>query len=304
MKLSLAVAAAAILLTGCGGAPNLANRTSSELFSMGKEKFDKKKYYQSIQIFQNLVYSHAGDPIVDTAQYYLGMSYFKNDEFQLASAEFNRLIINYPSSPFVEEAQFLRAASTFESAPKSFGLDQTELDPAMKQLEDFVSDHPESPLVSSAKEYLLRGKTRLARKFYDAAIVYVRLDAFQSATIYFQRVVDDYIDTDYGPKATFMIAEDEFGLGHFDAARDKFAIFMKVFPQHPWVAKARQRVAEAAYRYGVAAFESGDYDGARERFQSFVSDFPDHHRTKSAQAYLAKLKDLSGGSAQAGKADS
>ncbi|MBI5267589.1 MAG: outer membrane protein assembly factor BamD [candidate division Zixibacteria bacterium] len=299
-----ALVIAAIFVAGCGGAPKLANRTSAELFAMGKEKFDKKKYFQSILIFQNLVYSHAGDPVVDTAQYYLGMSYYRNGEYQLATAEFNRLLVNYPSSPFAEESQFMRAASAYESAPKNFGLDQTELDPAMKQLDDFVTDHPESPLVASAREYILRGKTRLARKYYDAAIVYVRLESYKAAGIYFQRVVDDYIDTDYGPRATFMIAEDEFKLGHFDVARDKFTVFTKVFPKHPWVVKANQRVAEAAYRFGLAAFDAGDFDRARERFQAFVSDFPDHPRNKKAQAYLARLKDLSGDKSQAGKADS
>jgi outer membrane assembly lipoprotein YfiO len=303
-KVASAVIIAALFLAGCGGTPKLANRTSAELFTMGKEKFDKKKYFQSIAIFQNLVYSHAGEPVVDTAQYYLGMSYYRNGEYQLATAEFNRLLVNYPLSPFAEESQFMRAVSAFEGAPKSYGLDQTELEPAMRQLEDFATDHPESPFVPAAKDHLLRGKTRLARKYYDAATVYVRLESYQAASIYFQRVVDDYIDTEYGPMATYSIAEDEFDLGHYDVARDKFTIFTKVFPQHPWVVKARQRVAEAAYRFGVAAFESGDYDRARERFQSFVSDFPDNPRSKNAQTYLARLKDLSGGKPQTGKADS
>jgi len=198
----------------------------------------------------------------------------------------------------------MRAVSAFEAAPKSHGLDQTDLEPAMRQLEDFTTDHPESPLVPTAKDRLLQGKTRLARKYFDAATVYVRLESYQAASIYFQRVIDDYIDTEYGPKATYMIAEGEFKQGHFDVARDKFTIFTRVFPQHPWVVKARQRAAEAAYQSGVAAFESGDHDRARERFQSFVSDFPDNPRVKNAQTYLARLKDLSGGKPQTGKAGS
>lgn len=294
----------ALILSSCGAPPKLTNFSSAELYKMGKEKYDKKKYYRAIEIFQNLVYSHAGDPVVDTAQYYLGMSYYGNEEYQLAMAEFNRLLVNYPSSPFAVEAQFMRAASAYESAPKSSGLDQSELVPSLKQFEDFVTDFPESDLIPQAKEYLLKGRTRLARKTYESGIVYYRLETFDAANIYFQKVVDDYFETEYAPKATYMLAEGEFRMKHFDVARDKFAGFAKVFPKHPWVAKAQRRSAEAAFRFGLSAYELREYDKARERFETFKKTFPDDKLVKSADAYLAKLKDLPVAQPQSEKADS
>ena len=207
--LSSLILAAALVVGGCGGPQKIGNMTADELYKLAKEKYDKKKYFRAIELFQNLVYSHAGDPIVDTAQYYLGMSYFGNDEYQLASAEFNRLLINYPASAFAEHAQFMRAVSTFEAAPKHFGLDQSELIPALQHLQDFITDHPESPYVADAKALLLRGRTRSARKMYEAAVVYSRTESYQAANIYYQKVVDEYLDTEYAPRALFMIADGE-----------------------------------------------------------------------------------------------
>lgn len=298
------ILAAAVGVGGCGGPQKTGNMTAGELYKLAKEKYDKKKFYRAIELFQSLVYSHAGDPVVDTAQYYLGMSYFGNDEYQLAAAEFNRLLINYPASAFIEHAQFMRAVATFESAPRHFGLDQTELVPALQHLQDFITDHPESPYVADAKALLLKGRTRNARKMYEAAVVYFRTESYQAGNIYFQKVVDDYLDTEYAPLSLFMIADGEYRLKHFDVARDKFEGFVRVFPKHPWVDKAKQRAAESAFRFGVSAFEARQFDKAKERFDNFKTGYPSDSRIKEADSYLARMREMPVEQSQAGKADS
>jgi outer membrane protein assembly factor BamD len=302
-KLSLLLVAA-LLISGCGGPQKTGNMSARELYALAKDKYDHKKYYRAIELFQNLVYSHAGDPVVDTAQYYLGMSYFGNDEYQLASAEFNRLLINYPSSAFAEHAQFMRAAATFQSAPKHFGLDQSELKPALDQLQDFISDRPESPYLADAKALLLSGRSRIARKMYESAMVYFRVEAYSAANIYFQKVVDDYLDTEHAPRSLYMISEGEYKMKHFDLAREKFEGFAKVFPKHEWIEKARGRAADAAFNLGVTSFEARDFSKARERFENFKTGFPNDSRVKKADTYLAKLKDVPVEQQQTGKADS
>jgi outer membrane protein assembly factor BamD len=298
------ILAAALVVGGCGGPQKIGNMTADELYKLAKEKYDKKKYFRAIELFQNLVYSHAGDPIVDTAQYYLGMSYFGNDEYQLASAEFNRLLTNYPASAFAEHAQFMRAVSTFETAPRHFGLDQSELTPALQHLQDFITDHPESPYVADAKALLLNGRTRNARKMYEAAVVYSRTESYQAANIYYQKVVDEYLDTEYAPRALFMIADGEFRMKHFDIARDKFDGFIKIFSKHVWIDRAKQRAAESAFRFCVSAFEAHQYDKAKECFESFKTGYPADSRVKEVDNYLAKIKEMPVGQPQAGKADS
>jgi outer membrane protein assembly factor BamD len=298
------VIASAVLFSACGGPPKLGGIPPTELFKMGMDKYNQKKFYRSIEVFQTLVYSYAGDTIVASGQYYLAMSYFGNGEYQLAATEFSRLLVNYPSSPFAGHAQFMRAASTYESAPNNYGLDQTELKPSITQLEEFITDHPESEYIPDAKALLLKARTRLARKTYESAIVYTRIEAFESANVYFQKVVDDYTDTEFAPKATYMIAEGYYKMKRYDTARLKFEGFAQVFGKHEWTAKARQRAADAAFRFGLAAFEARDFDKARERFEAFTSSYPGDDRVKKANNYLARIKDQPVGQSQAGKTDS
>jgi outer membrane protein assembly factor BamD len=302
--LSVTLLGMALLATGCGGSKSLVTKSAHELFELGRKEFDKKKYFKAIELFQSVVYNYPGESIVDTAQYYLGLSYFGNEEYELAGVEFNRLIVNYPSSAYFEHAIFMKAVSFFESTPRHYGLDQTDLQEAIKQFEDFIIDFPESELLPDVRKYLLRARSRMATKYYESGIVYSRMRAFEAAKIYFQRVIDDYTDTDYGPRASYKYAEMEFKLGRFDQARKKFQDFRTVFPEHEWSEKAARRVIEAAFRSGEAAFKKGDYALAQQKLEAFQTDFPDNGWTKKAGKYLDKIDQITQQTSQSDEADS
>lgn len=174
----------------CGGSVSLATLSATELFELGKEKYEGKKYIKAVEIFQAIVYNYRGESIVDTAQYYLALSYFGAKEYELAQVEFTRLVLNYPSSVYFAHAIFMKAVSFFEATPSHYGLDQADLVTAIKQFEDFIIDYPESELIPDTQKYLLVARTRMAKKFYASGIVYSRMRAYRAASIYFQKVVD------------------------------------------------------------------------------------------------------------------
>ncbi|MBN1211060.1 MAG: outer membrane protein assembly factor BamD [candidate division Zixibacteria bacterium] len=274
------------LLLSCGGKKSLSYESARELFNKGIDFYEREKYVNAIEAFQLIVYNHPGESIVDTAQYYLALSYFGNGEYQLARVEFNRLIINYPSSAYAVNAQFMQAVCFYEGTPTHFGLDQSDLGEAIKQFEDFIIDHPESELVNDAKKYLLSARTRMARKYYESGIVYVRINAFTAAKKYFQIVVDDYTDTEYAPWATYYIAESELNLGNYDEAARQLDNFILVFPEHEWVDKAIEKNAEAVFKSGEKAFEEGEYSLAREKFDSYIKKFPEPDNFQLRKAYF------------------
>jgi len=279
-------------LSGCGSKAVLVNLSPQELFDLGKTEYQKEHYIKAVEYFQAIVYNYPGESIVDTAQYYLALSYFGNEEYELAQVEFNRLVLNYPSSVYFQHALFMKAASFYEGTPRHYGLDQSTLETAVKQFEDFIIDYPEAELLSQAKQYLLAARTRMAKKFYGSAVVYNRMGALDAAKIYYQKVVDDYTDTEFGSLATFYVAEMNFKRHRYDQAQVGFEGFLAVFPDHELAKKARERAAEAAYRSGVEAFGNGKAETARERLENFVKDYPDHKKVDDAEEMLRKLHDL------------
>lgn len=286
------------VLSGCGGRPAIGELTATELFSVGMEAYEDEDYLDAIDYFQACIYNYPGRSVVDTAQYYLGLSYFGNEEYRVAEVEFGRLISNYPASVYFEHAVFMRAVCAFESAPDHFGLDQSELETALSRLEDFIIDFPESELVPDAQEYIRIGRDRLAKKSYRAAIVYHRMGAYEAARKYFQHVIDEYTDTDWAARATYMLAEENLKLSNYDEARDGFENFRVVFPDHEWADEAVDKAEEAAFKAAVRLFEAGELASARERLERFRDQYPSSDRVDDANEYLQKITRADGGAAE------
>lgn len=259
----------AVGLSGCGGKPNLTKLGGRELFDLGMKKYHDGKYLSAIDALQATIFNYPGESYVDTAQYYLAQSYFDNRDYVLGQVEYNRLLTNYPLSAFAAQAQLMKAVCFFQGTPKHYGLDQTDLETAITQFEDFIVDHPESEAVADANRYLKEARTRLARKCYESGIVYIRIGDFGSARTYFQKVIDDYTNTDFAADATYQIAETYYQQKDWDKAGELFANFSTIWPEHRWAADATQKSCEAAYKGGQAAYKAGDMVLARRRFERF-----------------------------------
>lgn len=283
-----------IIYSGCGGgSTKLAQLSSSELFVLGKEKYEAKKHLKAIGYFQSVVYNYPGESIIDTAQYYLALSYFGNEDYELAQVEFNRLVLNYPSSVYFEHGIFMKAVCFYEGTPTHFGLDQSDLKIAIKQFEDFLIDFPESVVIEDVKAYLLKAQTRMAHKFYYSAITYKNIGAYKSAEIYFQKVIDDYTDTEYASSATFGLANMKFKQKKYTEAKNKFSDFITVFTDHEFTIKAKELVEESSFKSGEVAFEKGEFDNARKIFESVKEDYPLSKYVDKADKYLIKINNLS-----------
>ena len=279
-------------MIGCAGTLNLNGLTAQELFTLGKQRYDNKKYIQAITVFQKIVYDYPGESIVDTAQYYLALSYFGNDDYAVAHVEFNRLASYYPSSVYVPSALFMSAVSQYESAPKNYGLDQSQVRESVQRFEDFLIDFPESEVVPDVKAYLAKAKDRLARKDFEAGMTYYRMGAVDAAKIYFQKVIDEYTGGDYAARALFYNGEIALKKRNYDEAQKQFTNFATVYPEHKWTGKAKEKAAEASFDGGKWALDHGDPAKAKEEFQEFVNKYPNDKRVKKAQDYLDQIGDI------------
>jgi len=277
---------------GCGGRVNMAALDSRELFELGMEKYEKRKQLDAIEAFQTVIFNFPGESMVDTAQYYLALTYYDRRDYVLAKVEFNRLLLNYPASAFAPKAQLMRAVCFYKGTPKHYGLDQTDLITAIQQFEDFLIDYPESDATEDARAYMVEARSRLARKLYESGIVYTRVADYRAARVYFQQVIDDYTDTDYAAYATFEMADTYFRSHDWDEAHERFENFRTVYPNHERADEASLRSCEAAYEGGAEAYEVGDIILARSRFERYQTVCgQDQKKNQEINEYLQSMDD-------------
>jgi len=256
-------------MLGCGGSMNISGMPARQLFNLGLEKYQDEKYITAIDAFQTVVYNYPGAALIDSAQYYLALSYYGQKDYALAGVEFNRLLLNYPSSVFAPNSQLMKAVCYFEGTPSHYGLDQSDLKLAIQQFEDFLIDYPESEAVDDCRAYLKTARTRLARKHYSNGIVYVRVRDYRAARVYFQKVIDEFTETEYAPLATYEMAGTYYSAHDWDKAHEQYENFKTVFAEHELAAKAAERSCEAVWKGAREAFDEGDLTLARTRLERF-----------------------------------
>lgn len=234
------IMAALLMLSGCTANKAKLASTAEEQFRLAKREYDKKKYFNSIDAFQRVVFNFPGATVVDTAQYYLAHSYYGNKDFELAAVEFNRLLVNYPRSAFTDDAQYMVGICYMKNSPSHHALDQEDIKRAIVALEDFILDNPDSPLTVDAKASILEAHTKLARKEYENGITYFKMYSFKASRVYFQKVIDDYTDTEYAAKALFKIAESFYKQKKYSESKTKFDNFLALYPENELGEKSRK----------------------------------------------------------------
>ncbi|MBN1633362.1 MAG: outer membrane protein assembly factor BamD [Ignavibacteria bacterium] len=194
----------AIFIFGCSSADKSSIKTDDPetAFKIAKLNYDKKDYVQAVEDFSFIKIKFSGTSIIDKAQFYLGMSYYRREEYILAAYEFENLIKNYSSSPYIIEARFYLAMSYYGLAPKYY-LDQTYTKYAIIEFQNFLVLFPGDKLIPQAEAKIKELRNRLAFKDLKAAELYMTMENYKAALVYYDNILNEYFDTDYADDASY-----------------------------------------------------------------------------------------------------
>lgn len=198
----LAIFIISVIFFSCSGTKDLSSLTAEERFAMAKQRFDKKDYLEAISEFENIMIQFSGTGIIDDAQYYLAYSYFKRGEFIKAAYEFSKLIRDFPASEYVKDAQFMLAESYYELSP-NYSLDQRFTEKAIEEYQAFIDFFPNDNRVKEAENKIRALNDKLARKVFETAEQYRRMNYTKSALTYYDLLLEKYPDSKYSSSALF-----------------------------------------------------------------------------------------------------
>lgn len=190
-----------ILLSSCSSSKEGKNDTEGtrektyiERYEDGLKAFENKKYYQSIEDFNFVVFNAPGSDIADDAQFYLASANLEMKEYLVAIEEFQSLLRRWPASDLYEEARFKIAECYFMHSP-GYQRDQESIDKAILSYQDFIDEYPFSDKRPNAEARIKELRTGLAKKIYEAGNLYMVLREWNAAIVTFQEILDSYYDT-------------------------------------------------------------------------------------------------------------
>jgi outer membrane protein assembly factor BamD len=191
-----------LVLWGCGESVNTVNMSPQDRLAYAVKLYNDEDYELAVNEFASIVLQFPGNAIVDSAQYYTGMTRFKRKEYILGAYEFSKLIKNMPASKLIAESQYMLAECYYKLSP-DYTLDQKYTRSAIKEYQAYIDFFPTSDKVPDAEVKIKELNEKLAHKEYNAAYIYSKLEYYRASLKYYDNVVEIYHDTKYAPLAMY-----------------------------------------------------------------------------------------------------
>ncbi len=224
------VAGTALLLAGCGGSSVQKNMTAEERFNEGMKKFQDHDFIEAQNDFEIIRLQFAGSALADKAQFYLGECHFEQEEYLLAAEEYQTLRRSMPASPLVPLAQYKIGLCYYHLSPRS-SLDQVYTSRAIEEFQTFLEYYPKDEHVPDAEAKIAELNNRLAKKLYDAAELYMKMDYFKAALLYYDAVIEKYHDTPYAEPALIGKIQALVSRKKYTEAKPEIDRYLEKYPQ-------------------------------------------------------------------------
>jgi outer membrane protein assembly factor BamD len=265
-KKTIVVLIASVFLfdAGCHSTKELESLNAEDRYEAAKKKFDDGNYLDAIEDFRVITLQYPGSRVADSAQFFLAQSYFHRDQFILAASEYETLINTMSTSKLVPDARFQVAMCYYELSPSS-DLDQKYTLKALDAFQSFIEYHPTNSLVPQAEEKIREMNTKLAKKEYDAGVIYMRMEYYRAAERQFDFVLEKYHDTDYAPPALIGEVEALIARKKYPDAKKEIDKFFERYPSSQLLDRAKSLRDQVDSNLQARSDSKGESTGPGEK---------------------------------------
>jgi outer membrane protein assembly factor BamD len=229
-----------LLLAGtlacASGGLRLGGLTADQVYALALEKIEEREWDDAIAVLETFVFQFPTHPQYQDARFRLGQVHFEKREFITAAAEFARLADDYPGGPFADQARFRVCESYARLSPKP-QLDQEYTRFAIDHCESLLAYYPDSEHAERAREIVAEMRHKLAQKLYLVGEHYYRRQAWHSAILAYNDVMQSYAATAVAPRALLRLVQSYENLGYEEEAQEHRERLLREFPDS---AEARQ----------------------------------------------------------------
>ncbi len=236
--------------------------------------YQGENYGDAADAFEQVVQLGRGTDYGQEAQYYLAESYFADERYLLAASEYERYVSLFPRTDKREDAQFKEAFCYYQLSPR-YKLDQQHTRTAIEKFRLYNSRYPNSDRAEEIAQYITDMRSKLAKKLYHAADLYMRTDSYEAAITYYDLTIDKYPESIWAQRSLV----DKINAYNVYAGRSV-----------PSKQQERYQNAVEAYETFIQLFPNGEYrqeaeehvDEARTALANISGDNPSENSTASA----------------------
>ncbi|MCX7927182.1 MAG: outer membrane protein assembly factor BamD [Candidatus Omnitrophica bacterium] len=250
-------------------------------FEFALSLYNAEEYVDAKREFKKLIRHFPKAKEAAESQYYLGLIEEKLGNLYEAFKEYQKVIDTYPFSERIGEVierQYAigEAFMLGKAKRKALGLELPVDNPALEIFAKVVENSPYGALAAKAQ--------------YQLGMVYKNLGQYYEAEEAFNKVINNYPDSEWAQSAKFQIAAcralasrgPAYDQGSTKEAREKFQEFILSSPQTPLVNEAENRLkelsekeAESNYQIGRFYEKQRDYKAAEIYYNATIEVAPE-----------------------------
>ena len=166
-------------------------------FDNGKESLSKGKYNKAKSEFEFVILNSPFSSYAEDSYFYLAESKFYLEKYEAALLDYEKYL-NLPirDIQLSKKAQFMICKSWFELSNDVL-KDQTDTKIAIDKLQYYIEKDSMKKYISQIEDMILALRNKLAKKDFETALLYMKLNKKESAKIYFDGIVKEYYDSEY-----------------------------------------------------------------------------------------------------------
>ncbi|HSP77851.1 MAG TPA: outer membrane protein assembly factor BamD [Myxococcaceae bacterium] len=242
----LSTAGCASLSSSQGGEPDYASEAESNL-RLGDEAYARRDFIQAAQYYEHVRTKFPYLEVANEAELKLADVAFEQEQFPEAREKFQTFIKLHPTHAKVDYAAYRSALSHFEDIPSDFFLlppstekDQTEVQAALRALNAFLLQYPDSAHAPEAKEKVEQVRARLAAHELYVASFYARRERWKAVVQRLEGLLERYPGTRLEEQALFELHEAYLKLEDAESARKTLQRVLERLPESDAAKRARR----------------------------------------------------------------
>ena len=184
------------LFTSCG-TYEVSSESSSNKIDYVKNLIEDEKYSRAIDELNYIMFNDPLSEYSALAQFYIGECYFYLNDFSQSIIEYNKYLTRNDSiEELVKKSQFMLCKCYFNISLE-YNKDQSDTYIAIEKLQYFIEKETMRDYIDDIEIMILDLRTKLAKKDFYTAKLYIKLEELDAAIIYYENIVNDYYDTEF-----------------------------------------------------------------------------------------------------------
>ena len=183
---------------------DLKNNSLQTKFNDAKKSFESEKFSKAKEQFQYIIFNNPGSSLATKSQFYLAESYFNLENYNQASIEYDKFNMISQNSELIAKSKFLTCKCLYLLSSDS-NKDQGDTQFTIDRIQLFLEEYPNTGHKSECEDMISELRNKLAIKDIDSGKLYLRMEKYQSALIYFELVLSEFWDTSLSDEAIYYI---------------------------------------------------------------------------------------------------